>query len=257
MATSVQQIWDQATQLSSLNDESIVNPTQIIQYIAFYERELFFRAARLNPQYFEQVGQSQTLAAISGTAGWDLTILPGFVAAVTRVEVGAFIGSPYGGAAVGDKIELVSSRWPELGIAPRAYLRGRKVFPVPISGGITSGNTELGTNASNMVTQLNVFFSPLPTPLTALTQTLTLPDEFTQILVYRLARVLAVRDRRTDEEMNWLTLDLEELHTQYDEAVLTFDYGMRRPLNMVPPIPSPVTLGGAGQQASRARGGQQ
>lgn len=257
MATTVQQIWDGATQLSSLNDESLVNGTQVITYVAMYERELFLRAARLNPQYFELVAASQTVTAISGTAGWDLNVLPGLVAAVTRIEVGAFIGNPYANAAVGDKIEIVSSRWPELGVAPRAYLRGRKVFPVPISGGITSSNTELGTNVSNMVTQLNVFYSPLPTPLTSLTQQLTLPDDFIQILIYRLARILAVRDRRTDEEMNWLTVDLEELHTQFDEAVLTFDYGMRRPLNMVPPLPSPVTLGGAAPQGRGQRGGQQ
>jgi len=98
-----------------------------------------------------------------------------------------------------------------------------------------------------------VFYSPLPTPLTALTQNLTIPDEFAPILTYRLARILAVRDRRTDEEMNWLTLDLEELHAQFDEALLIYDYGMRRPLNMVPPIPTPISMGGGAQISGGGR----
>jgi hypothetical protein len=242
MATTVQAVWDRATTMSFMNDESLINPTQVMAYIGLYERNIFLRAARLNPEYFGTTGLTATRG--SNTASWSLDALTPVPAAITRVEVAAFIGTPYANAAAGDRVGLASIRWPDLEISPRALLRGRSIIGY---------KTELGPDISDYVTQLNVFYSPLPAPITSLTQNLTAPDEWADLITYPLARILAIRDRRTDEETNWLTMDFERLQTLFDEAVLVYDYGVRRPaIPLVPPIPiGPV----GGQAAPRGGGG--
>jgi hypothetical protein len=226
MATTAQTIWDRATQMSSLNDENLVPVTQVLDYIALFERNVFIRAARLNPEYFGTTGLTATRTAFTDT--WDLSSNPGLVVAVTRAEVSAFVGVPYTGAAVGDNVSLISIRWPDLGVAPRGLLRGRKILAY---------KNELGTDNSNFVTVLNIFYSPLPAKLTSISQGLTLPDEWADLVTYPLAALLAVRDRRTDEEMQWLKMAGQELQLAFDEAVMVYDYSQKRALQQVPAIP--------------------
>jgi hypothetical protein len=52
-----------------------------------------------------------------------------------------------------------------------------------------------------------------------------------------LAKVLAIRDRRVDEEVAMLDEQYLLLSQLFDEAVLSFGVGTRRPLNQVPAIP--------------------
>ncbi len=233
MATNAQTIWDRANQMSVLNAENLVSSTQVMDYISLFEGKIFLRAARMNPEYFGVTGSTIVRANFSDS--WDLTVAPGLIAAVTRAEVAAIVGTPYANAAVGDRVELVSTRWPDLGAAPRGVLRGRKIYPYPYP--YAGAVPELGANNGNMVTQLNIYYSPLPTRVLALTQILTVPDEWADLITYQLAKILAIRDRRVDEEVAMIDEQYNELAEMFDEAVLVYDYGQRRPLMQTPPIP--------------------
>lgn len=225
MSTTAQTIWDRATTMSSMNDESLVNVNQVMDYISLYERNLFLRAARLNPEYF---GTTATSAVRTGpTDIWDLSITPGAVAAVTRTEIAAIVGT-VSGLSVGQKVSLISIRWPDMDVAPRALLRGRK---------LTEYNGELHVDNSNYVSQLTVYYSPLPVKVTNIAQTLTVPDEFADLVTYPLAKILAIRDRRTDEELQFLDKDFKDMQALFDEAVMVYDYAMRRPFVQVPATP--------------------
>jgi len=241
MATTAQQVYDRAVAMSFMNDPSLTDPNQVLAYIGLYERNVYLRAARLNPEYFGVT--SSSAVRVSNTDTWSLDALTPTPAAVTRVEVLTFVGTPYAGVTVGDRVGLASIRWPDLEIAPRALLRGRK---------IVGYKTELGADSSNYVSQLLVYHSPLPAPLSTLGQTLTVPDEWADLVTYPIARILALRDRRTDEELNFLTVDWQALQQTFDEAVLVYDYGVRRPpVQLVPPLP----IGGGGQPQRRGGGG--
>jgi len=143
---------------------------------------------------------------------------------------------------VGQQVNLVSIRWPNFDVSPRAVLRGRRISQYLL---------ELGTDPSNLVTQLNVFFSPLPTKVTAITQALTIPDEWADLVTYPLAKLLAIRDRRTDEETQWLDKAHMELMELFDEAVMVYDYSMKRPIMQVPAVPLSMI-----PQQARSRPGQ-
>lgn len=243
MATTAQNVFDRAVSMAFMNDPNLIDPNQVLAYIGLYERNIFLRAARLNPEYFGVTNPSTTRSFFTDV--WSLDALVPSAAAVTRAEVLAFVGTPYTGATVGDRVGLASIRWPDLEVSPRALLRGRKIVQY---------KTELGTDNSNFVTQLTVYYSPLPAPLSSLASTLTVPDEWADLITYPLARILAIRDRRVDEELNFLTIDWQALQTMFDEAVMVYDYGVRRPpVPLVPPLP--IGQMGGGQQ--RGGGGGQ
>lgn len=224
MATIAQNIIDRAIQRSSLNNPDIVPITQLLAYITAFERIVYARAARLNPDYFGIDGLSVARAAY--TDSWDLATTPGNVFALTRTEVAALIGTVTG-ISVGTRINLIGLRWPDVDLAPRAYVRGRKV---------TGYAAELGAASINMVSQLKLFYSPVPAVVAALTQAVTVPDEWTALVELPLARVLALRDRRMDE-MASIDDEYKLFLSLFDEAVTVFDHGVRRPLVSVPAVP--------------------
>src|SRR2546427_5233843 len=151
MSTTAQQVFDRAATMSFMNDPNLIDPNQVLAYIALYERNLFLHAARLSPQCFGTTSSSAVRTSNIDT--WSMDVLVPSPAAITRVEVLAFVGTPYAGVAVGDRVGLASIRWPDLELAPRALLRGRK---------IVGYKTELGADSGNYVSQLTVYHSPLP-----------------------------------------------------------------------------------------------
>ena len=134
--------------------------------------------------------------------------------------------------AVEQKINLVGFRWPDLDLAPRAYVRGRKIVSHIPAG----GSSELGHDDSNMVTQLTVYYSELPPAVTSLTTTLRLPDEWQGLLVLPAARMFAVRDKH-EEEVQFIELEYQGVLQTFQAAVLAYGHGVRRPLPQVPSIP--------------------
>ena len=229
--STAQEILDQAIQRSDLNNPDLVPGAQVLKYISTFERRAYIRAARINPDYFGTEAVSETRTAFGDP--WNLVTTPGDVAAVTRLEVETIVGTVTDVTA-GDKVNVISRRWPSVEVSPRAYIRGQKVYGF---------NDELGAADANMVTVLMVFYSVLPTEVTALDTSLTLPVEHDQLVVLPLARVLAMRDRRLDELAG---IDAEfGLEVQlFDEAIQVYDHAAVRPIKAVAPPTTASTSAG-------------
>lgn len=226
MSTTAQQIIDRAIQRSSMNNPDLVPTAQVLQYITMFERQAYMRAARINPDYFGKDAVTSTRANFSDP--WDLAATPGDVGVLTRVEVSTIAGTVTG-VAVGDKVKLVGLRWPEVDVSPRAYVRGRKIFGY---------QTELGAANPNMVTVLKVYYSPVPAAVTTTGQTLTIPDEWSDMVTLPLSRILALRDRRLDE-IAGIDEEFKMVGQLFDESCVAFDHGVRRPLTAVPAVQLP------------------
>ena len=216
MAT-VQNIIDRAIERSNLNDLALIPTTTLISYVSTSEQNAYLEAARENPDYFGEEGVTATRAY---QASWTVSTTPGNVSAVSQAEVDLITGT-VAGIAVGDTVELVTIREPEAGIAPRVYLRNRKLHEY---------GTDLSTDASNFVSRLKIWYSWLPTTRTSVDDVLNLPDEHLGLLIVPLAQFLAVRDQRPDE--------IPALQAEYNmhlgtflQAVSVMDEGVIRELD--------------------------
>lgn len=228
MATQAQDVIDGAIHRSSLNNADLVSTPELLRFMTLYERQVFLRGAQLDPDYFGTDGL--TTVRTAATQNWDLAGAPGNVAALTEAEVTTIVGTVTG-ISVGTKINLIGFRWQGVDIAPRAFVRGRKV---------TAVGSELGTGA-NYVSQLKLFYSPVPAAIASATQLLSLPDEWTGLVELKLARLLALRDRRADE-VALLNEEYTEMFSLFEAAVLAFNHGLRRPVNLVPAV-GPLGVG--------------
>lgn len=217
MATTAQQIIDRSVKRSSLNTDDLVPDTEVLAWITSLERTLYLDAARENPDFFGAEGSTSTRSSASDS--WDLTVSPGGVAAVSRVEVSSINGS-MSSVAVGDEVSIVSIRQPQVGLPPRAYLRGRTIYEY---------ESELQDDGSNYVDQLKVFYSELPSAITATSQSLTLPDEWTDFIVSEIASRLALRDGR-EQESELLSNEADQTRQLFLQQVSVFDEGTVRPV---------------------------
>lgn len=224
MSVTAQQIFDRAIARSSLNAAALIPTTETLSWISTYQRKAFLLAAQLNPEYFGKTADTSTRTAFSDS--WDITAVPGDVAALMRVKVATITGT-VSGVAVGDFLNLINLRWPGLNVSPRAYVRGMK-----ISGHLT----ELGANNSNMVTKLTLDYAEMPVVLTAMTNSLRLPEEWSHLIEVPLARVFAIRDKR-EEEAQFLADEYNENLQLFQQAVFVYDAGTPRPLQSYAPTP--------------------
>ena len=220
-----QNIIDNAVDRSGLNDVALVNTPRALDVISSEQRGIYLLAAQLDPDYFGMDGLTSVRAAY--TDSWDLTVNPGNVAVVTKAVIAAMTVLVPTGLTVGQKVNLAWFRNPDLEQAPRAYIRNRNLVPY---------GTELGTATLSMVTQLRVYYSPLPAIVTSASQTLALPDEWKQLLVLPLARVLSIRDLRA-EETQVLDQEYTKVLGNFQSAVVAFAHGATRPLQQIPAIP--------------------
>tara|TARA_R110002050_G_scaffold28190_1_gene72775 strand:- start:1148 stop:1834 length:687 start_codon:yes stop_codon:yes gene_type:complete len=220
MAT-VQNIIDRAVQRSNLNDASLIPDTEAIAYISNFEQHVYMEAARENPDYFGKEGT--TAARGSSTATWDLTATPGNVAAISRVEISTLVGSPTD-LTVGDEVNVVSIRNPIHGITPRVYVRNRTMYEY---------DSELGTNSTNYVSRLKIWYSFMPSRRTATSDSLDLPDEYTALVEVSLAKLFAIRDQRPDE-VQALDMEYKMHYAAFLQAVSVYDEGSIRELDDIP-----------------------
>lgn len=223
MATSAQQVIDRAVDRAALNDASLFSGTRLLQYITQFERRLYIRAAKLNPEYFGK--SANTAARANNTDSWNIGITPGNIVALTSAEAAVITGT-VPNVAVGTKINLVSRRFIFVEIPPRAYVTGRKVF---------GHLNELGADGSNFVTTLTLHYSPIPTPVLDAAQSLSLPDEFSDLVVLPLSRLFAISDRRLDEVP---TIDQEFSFalSLFDEAIGIYTHGASKPIPVIPAV---------------------
>lgn len=217
---TAQDCINRAIQRSALNNPDLVPIAQCLGYISNYERAVYATAAKYNPEFFGEQGDTATRA--DNTEAWDLSTTPGDVFAVTALEVATIVGTPT--AAVGDKINLVSFRFPELQISPRAYVRGRKVYGY---------GDELGADGTDYVESLTVYYSKLPPAVTTTTATLTLDDEWGDLVIVPLARLLSLRDNRP-EDVRVLDAEYNSLMATFIDHCSVYDHGATRPLIAVP-----------------------
>jgi len=226
MSTTGQQVFDRAVQRSSMNKASLVSDAEVLSWIAAEQRKLFLDAARLNPGYFGKTGNTGTRTA--ATESWDLTVTPGDVAAVTAARVVTIVGA-ISGLTAGDDVYLIDKRFPNLGAAPRVYLRGRKLYAY---------SSDLGSGA-NYVSILEIDYAELPASPTALSTTLRLPDEWTIMPEIKLAKVLALRDQRR-EDVALLEEEYQMWYATFQTHMLVLDHGAQRPLPAIPALPLPT-----------------
>lgn len=234
MATTAQDIVDQAVQRSALNNPDLVPNAQALKYISSFQRKIYVDASRVNPDFFGK--DDDTASRVDGDTAWDLAVSPGDVGAVSLAVIKTITGT-ISGIAVGDPVNLISRRFPQIELAPRAFIRGRKLMDY---------NDELGTGAVNFVDTLTVFYSEMAPEVTLMSQALLLPDEWSDLVILPLARVFAIRDRRADEAQ----VINQEFNFVYESFIAhagTYDHGANRPLVAISAAGPPLRGGGGGQ----------
>jgi hypothetical protein len=239
MATTAQTVINRAIQRSALNNPDLVPTAQMLGYITTYEKAVYATAAKYNPEFFGTQGATATRA--DNTASWDLTATPGDVFAVTGLQVATIQGAPT--LSVGDTINIVSFRWPELEVSPRAYIRGQTIYGY---------GDELGADATDFVESLTVFYSELPTSVTTTSQSLTLHDEWMDLVIVPLARLLALRDNRA-EDVAILDAEYNSLMATFIDHCSVYDHSAVRPLIAVPAATAPRPPAGGGIQPGAPR----
>lgn len=220
MAFTAQNVIDLAGERSNLNDTSLISEAQLLDYIESYQRRIYLLGARENPDYFGREGNT---ASRSAGASWDLTSTPGNVAAVSRLEIQSITGSP-SGLSTGDEVNVVSIRNPDDALAPRVYLRDRKVFEY---------SDELNDDSSNFVDTLKVFYSYLPGNITATSTSLDIPEEWVALVYLPLAATMALRDQR-ENEAAVINQEFQLELSNFVNQVTVFDEVTTRELEQAP-----------------------
>ena len=176
MTTTIQDIQTRAVAWSSANGlQSLVSDNaEIINRVAADERQLFDLAASTNSYFFA------TTAAVTSSSGTSArtittTALTPPVGRILRFVLDS-----------GAEVSQVDVRDTDAELSPRYYMLGTTLYEVSNDWSAASG-TVGGT----------LTYVKRPTALDTtgtLTQTVTLPDEFTDILDLKLAHYLAHKD---------------------------------------------------------------
>lgn len=242
MALTVQQVITRAVQRSALNNPDLVPMAQMIGYCSSYERAVYAMGAKYNPEFFGKDGD--TAARTDNTEAWNIATTPGDVFALTAAVIKTITGTvtiPAGNLSVGDRVQLVSYRFPDLDIPPRAWLRNGKIVQI---------GDELGADGTNFVDDLTLFYSLMPTVVTTVSDSLTIPEEWADLVIVPLARLLALRDARV-QEVQALDEEYNSLVAMFIDHVSVYDHGATRPLIAIPaatatrpPAGAPVEMGG-------------
>ena len=203
MTTTAQQIMDRAVarntanRLSSLTDDT----TQILWRIGTEEQSIFARLAGENRTYYQTSTSVASNAAASGRVV-SLSAVSPPVLRVLRVE-----------KSDGTEVYPVDLRDTDAELAPRYYPRGLSLVEV---------GSDWASNSSAVT--LTIYYVQGATALSttgALTQTVTIPDAFADLLDNRLARWLAEKDvGRDPAEIAMLD---QEYAKRYDEFVVYLD----------------------------------
>lgn len=231
MSTIAQDIVTLAVLRSQLNDASLVPAPIIFKAMSIYERQVFFRAAQIDPEYFGT--NADTSTRVLFTDSWNISVVPGNIAAITKAVVKTVIGS-FSGVVAGTVINLVKMRFPDVEVAPRAFVRGRM---------LTGYGTELGSDSFNIVTKVTLYYASLPAVITSGSSVMTIPDEWLDLVVLPIARLMCLRDRRPDDAQI-IDAEFKEVVAMFEQAVMIYDHGAARPLPSIPPLAALMASGG-------------
>jgi hypothetical protein len=206
VTTTLQQVQDRAIAWSAANGLTSLTADRalIINRIAADERALFDLATRENRFFFA------TAVAVISTSGASGRSIP---TASLNPPVGRILKLELAGVA--DPIAQVDPQDTGGEFAPRFYLLGTTIYEVSNDWSASNG-TVSGT--------LTYTKLPAALPTTGdLTQSITLPDEFSDILELRLARYLAHIDvGREDSELEQLDARIEEREADFVSHISKF-----------------------------------
>lgn len=206
MTTTLQQIQDRAIAWSAANGLTSLTADRalIINRIAADERALFDLATRENRFFFAIAAAVISTSGVSGRSIATAALNPP-VGRILKLELAGF----------SDPIAQVDPQDTNGEFAPRFYLLGTTIYEVSndwsASGGTVAGTLTYTKLAATLSTTGD------------LTQAITLPDEFADILELRLARYLAHIDvGREDSELDQLDTRIAEREQDFVSHLTKF-----------------------------------
>ena len=190
MSTAIQDVLTRALGYSTQDNAADLysNTSEIIAQVAAFERDIFRVAAAFTRNLVVQASSSfnSTNAAANRTV--DLSTASPGVERIIRIQLG------------GVWVSLVDLEDVDAELPPRAYLLGSTLTEVGSDWGATG------------VVALVIDYVVKPAtldPTSNLSQTITLPDEFADLLAIRLAHYLSIKDVGRDPA------EAQELDTIY------------------------------------------
>lgn len=179
MSTAIQDILSRALGYSVQNaaPDLTASSSEMISVVAGFERDIYRVAAQDN-RYFVDIGQTVTSTNASANRTADLSALTPAVERLFRVTLPG-----------GTWVSLVDYEDTDAELAPRAYVLGQTLYEVGSEWGAT-GAVALGIDYGVKPATLD--------PTSNMAQTVTLPDEYTDLLVLRLAAYLSEKDTGRD-----------------------------------------------------------
>lgn len=193
MTTTLQQLQDRAVAFSSANGLSslVSDRSEIINRIAGFERDVYDLATRENRYFFA------LSAAVSSTNASSARSIP--LASLT-IPCGRILKFVLNDGRTVDQVDIQDL---EAELAPRYYVLGTTMYEVSndwsASPGVVSGILTYVRQPATLSTAGD------------LTQTLSLPDEFADMIELRLAEYLAHKDVGRDP------LELERLEKMIND----------------------------------------
>lgn len=179
MTTTVQQLLDRAVAWSSANGlTSLTGDTaEIINRVAADERSLFDLATRVNRSYF---ARTQSVTSTSAGSGRTIALTGGDF---TANPVGRILEFKLSDGRIVSQVDALDL---DAELAPRYYVLAKTIYEV---------SNDWSTSSGAVTGTLMYVKRPATLSTTgALTQTVTLDDDFADILELRLARYLVQKD---------------------------------------------------------------
>lgn len=221
MSLSAQGCFNRAVSRSSLNSTQLYDINDALGHMSTFEQAAFIMAGAANPDFYSTQGVSIVRSAFGDS--WNLDASPGSIGIINLIEIATIEGT-VSDIAVGDELTIVDRRVPEAGLFPRAYIQGKLLYGF---------GTELGAADSDMVTQVRVHYSFIPTPLVSTADLLTLTDQWVHLVSTPMAGVLALSDQR-EEEYAALTVEHERDVQVYLQHVGSFRHHFQQHLGTAP-----------------------
>jgi len=196
MATAIQDVLTRALGYSTQDNAADLysNTSEIIAQVAAFERDIFRVAAAFTRNLVVQASSSFNSNNASANRTVDLSTASPGVERIIRIQLG------------GVWVSLVDVEDIDAELPPRAYLLGSVLTEVGSDWGATG------------VVALVIDYVVKPAtldPTSNLSQTITLPDEFADLLAIRLAHYLAIKDVGRDPA------EAQELDTIYQTRLKT------------------------------------
>jgi len=223
MSTTCQDIVSRAQSFNTLNQGLTSDSVEMLSRIRSDQQSLFTSVAGLTRDYFQSTVSITSTGGASGRT-FDLSAVSPPVERVLMVTLGD-----------GRQLNEVDIQDIDAELAPRYVPRGTKLVEV---------SNDWGSSGTKTATMVYVYGMTDVDPSGSLTQNVTVPDPWVDLLVLPLARYLASKDPGRDpNEIQNLSAMLDEKQQEF-VAYLT-NYSGIKSTRLV--IPAPIS-GGANKK---------